>query len=82
MLLARVWLQSVDGIRPGLHDSCLGIGNGLIQLLDYKRDEFEWRYQGSAGGILSLALQPEAQYVSLMSLLSEADLLQAHCVIL
>lgn len=34
-------------------------GNGLIQLLDYARDEFEWRHQGGAGGILSLALQPE-----------------------
>lgn len=37
-------------------------GNGLIQLLDYVRDEFEWRHQSRAGGILSLALQPAAQY--------------------
>ena len=38
-----------------------GAGNGLIQLVDYKRDEFEWRHQGGAGGILSLALQPDPQ---------------------
>ena len=43
------------------HCSVLGTGNGLIQLVDYRRDEFEWRHQGSAGGILNLALQPEAQ---------------------
>lgn len=41
----------------------VGTGNGLIQLVDYSRDEFEWRHQGSAGGILNLAVQPEAQYV-------------------
>jgi hypothetical protein len=36
-------------------------GNGLIQLLDYARDEFEWRHHSNAGGILSLALQPAAE---------------------
>lgn len=45
----------------GRHSCVLGSGNGLIQLVDYRRDEFEWRHQGSAGGILNLALQPEAQ---------------------
>lgn len=54
--------MTLDYESSGL-DAC-GVGNGLIQLLDYKRDEFEWRHQGSVGGILSLALQPEAQYVS------------------
>ena len=40
---------------------CSVTGNGLIQLVDYIRDAFEWRYQGNAGGILNLAMQPCAQ---------------------
>ena len=53
--------RSVSQCRFAL---CTGAGNGLIQLVDYKRDEFEWRHQGGAGGILSLALQPEPQYAA------------------
>ena len=45
----------------GCNNSVLGAGNGLIQLVNYRRDEFEWRHQGSAGGILNLALQSQAQ---------------------
>lgn len=48
-------------MRCGRHYSVNGTGNGLIQLVDYARDEFEWRHHGSAGGILTLAIQPEAQ---------------------
>ena len=42
-------------------EHCASAGNGLIQLLDYARDEFEWRHHSTAGGILSLALQPTAE---------------------
>ena len=48
-------------MRCGRHCSVHGTGNGLIQLVDFARDEFEWRHHGSAGGILTLAIQPEAQ---------------------
>lgn len=68
---------------PG--DNCrvvTGSGNGLIQLLDYEKDEFEWRHQASAGGILSLALQPEARDGKMLLLAGAMDgsvlLLDAH----
>ncbi|KAL0056020.1 hypothetical protein WJX82_006755 [Trebouxia sp. C0006] len=59
-----------------------GSGNGLVQLLDYARDEFEWRYHSNAGGILSLALQPTAEQSKMLLLAGSMDgsvtLLDAH----
>ncbi|DBB06686.1 TPA: hypothetical protein ACH3X1_012194 [Trebouxia sp. C0004] len=57
-------------------------GNGLIQLLDYARDEFEWRHHNNAGGILSLALQSAAEQSKMLLLAGSMDgsvtLLDAH----
>ncbi|KAL0031808.1 hypothetical protein WJX79_008498 [Trebouxia sp. C0005] len=59
-----------------------GSGNGLIQLLDYAGDEFEWRHHSQAGGILSLALQPAAEHSKMLLLAGSMDgsvtLLDAH----
>lgn len=64
-----------------IYDLCNGAGNGLIQLVDYEKDEFEWRHQGSAGGILSLAFQPETRYVSVPAVCSRCDARHTACLL-
>ena len=59
---AQKYCQMKRQQSPQLKRDCVLAGNGLIQLIDYARDEFEWQCRTNAGGILSLALQPAEQY--------------------
>lgn len=44
----------------GRHHVGMTTGNGLVQRVDTTAEEFVWRYKGTFGGILSLAMHPQA----------------------